>query len=238
MTKKDVVKLFDKINVWERGGQRAPHKSLLLLYALARCQQGADRLIPYFEIDDTLRKLLMEFGPPRKSYHPEYPFWRLQNDNIWEIPNKEKLARRKGNTDAKKSELLKHDVHGGFSQTIYEYLASDPELRVRLIKDILTKSFPESIHEDIIEAVGLSTIDNQKRPQRNPEFRDRVIRAYEHKCAVCGYNVKIGSSDLGLESAHIKWHAAGGPDIEQNGLSLCALHHKCLLEEHLQSQAI
>ena len=26
--------------------------------------------------------------------------------------------------------------------------------------------------------------------------------------------------------AHIQWHHTGGPDIEPNGLSLCALHHK------------
>lgn len=30
----------------------------------------------------------------------------------------------------------------------------------------------------------------------------------------------------GLEAAHIHWHTAGGPDVEPNGLSLCALHHK------------
>lgn len=25
---------------------------------------------------------------------------------------------------------------------------------------------------------------------------------------------------------HIQWHNVGGPDIEANGLALCALHHK------------
>jgi putative restriction endonuclease len=29
-----------------------------------------------------------------------------------------------------------------------------------------------------------------------------------------------------LDAAHIRWHQAGGPDIEGNGLALCALHHK------------
>ena len=31
---------------------------------------------------------------------------------------------------------------------------------------------------------------------------------------------------IGLEAAHIKWHAAGGPDEVANGLALCGLHHK------------
>src|SRR5690606_34370718 len=31
---------------------------------------------------------------------------------------------------------------------------------------------------------------------------------------------------VGVEAAHIKWHQAGGPDIEENGIALCSLHHK------------
>jgi hypothetical protein len=30
-------------------------------------------MLPYAEVDRELGKLLMEFGPRRQSYHPEYP---------------------------------------------------------------------------------------------------------------------------------------------------------------------
>jgi putative restriction endonuclease len=43
---------------------------------------------------------------------------------------------------------------------------------------------------------------------------------------VCGFDLRIGLTPAGLEAAHIQWHHVGGPDIESNGLSLCALHHK------------
>jgi putative restriction endonuclease len=43
---------------------------------------------------------------------------------------------------------------------------------------------------------------------------------------VCGFNLLIAGQHAGLEAAHIQWHTAGGPDLEPNGLSLCALHHK------------
>jgi putative restriction endonuclease len=46
-----------------------------------------------------LTGLLKEFGPPRQSYHPEYPFWRLQNDGAWEVHAAGSLKARKGNTD-------------------------------------------------------------------------------------------------------------------------------------------
>jgi putative restriction endonuclease len=31
---------------------------------------------------------------------------------------------------------------------------------------------------------------------------------------------------VALDAAHIKWHQAGGPDVEPNGIALCVLHHK------------
>jgi putative restriction endonuclease len=51
---------------------------------------------------------------------------------------------------------------------------------------------------------------------------------YEHRCAVCGYDGQLENTDLGIEAAHIKWHAAGGTDTEDNGLALCSFHHKAL----------
>jgi len=61
---------------------------------------------------------------------------------------------------------------------------------------------------------------------RDPQFRDRVLRAYKYRCAVCGFDVRVGDSLVALEAAHIKWHQAGGPDEENNGICLCTMHHK------------
>lgn len=36
----------------------------------------------------------------------------------------------------------------------------------------------------------------------------------------------MGNNLVAVEAAHIKWHQAGGPDREENGLALCARHHK------------
>lgn len=92
------------ITVWRRGDERAPHKPLLALYAIARLLRSRERMIPYSEIDRELGKLLIEFGPRRQSYHPEYPFWRLQNDGLWEVSPTKGLATRSSNTDPKRSE--------------------------------------------------------------------------------------------------------------------------------------
>jgi putative restriction endonuclease len=53
------------------------------------------------------------------------------------------------------------------------------------------------------------------------EFRERVVRAYQHHCAVC----RLRRDEL-LEAAHIVADAdpLGVPTVS-NGVALCTLHH-------------
>jgi putative restriction endonuclease len=97
---------FDRLAVWSRGDQRAPHKPLLVLYALGLWIRGDQADIPFSDVDRDLTELLREFGPPRQSYHPEYPFWRLQNDGVWTVGSTAPLPLRQSNTDLTKSALL------------------------------------------------------------------------------------------------------------------------------------
>jgi len=227
MNKEEIRQRIDSLNVWKRGSQRAPHKPLLLLYAMGRCLRGNERMISYANIDRDLKKLLAEFGPSRKSYHPEYPFWHLQTDGIWELGNAEQTEMRAFGADPKKSELLKHHVYGGLPYDVYRQLKSDRNFFADIAARILESSFPASIHEDILQAVGLDMENMASTARiRDPRFRDRILTAYEYQCAVCGFNVRVGDSLVALEAAHIKWHQAGGPDIENNGIALCSMHHK------------
>jgi putative restriction endonuclease len=62
--------------------------------------------------------------------------------------------------------------------------------------------------------------------RRDPAFRDKVLLVYEYRCCVCGHDLRMGDHAIGLEAAHIKWFQARRPDVVQNGLALCSLHHK------------
>jgi putative restriction endonuclease len=222
-----ILQQFDRIKPWSRGDERAPHKPLLVLYALARWQRGEHGPVPFADVAQDVGDLLREFGPPRQSYHPEYPFWRLQADGLWAVEADAPLVPRQGQTDAKKSELLKHNARGAFVGPVQAALDADPSLAGDIAVRLLESHFPRSVHEDILDAVGLSLEPPaaEKRP-RDAGFRKRVLTAYEYRCAVCGYDVRLGANLLGLDAAHIKWHQAGGPDVESNGLALCVLHHK------------
>lgn len=226
MDREHVKELFERITVWKRDGQRAPHKPLLALYALGRCHRREDRLISYSEIDKALRGLLIEFGPSRKNHRTEFPFWRLQNDGIWQLLGAEAIVPNVSG-DVKRNDLLRLDVHGGFTEEIHSLLVKDQRLLYDIVRKILESNFPPSIHEDILQAVGIDLeVQETRLRRRDPDFRDRVLRAYEYRCAVCGFDVRLGHSLVALEAAHIKWYQAGGPDEEVNGVALCSLHHK------------
>jgi hypothetical protein len=59
------------------------------------------------------------------------------------------------------------------------------------------------------------------RKIRDARFRANVLRAYSHRCCVCGVQLDL------LDAAHIipVEHERGTDEIK-NGLSLCALHHR------------
>lgn len=222
----DVLRRFDGLSVWRQGDQRAPHKPLLVLYALGRWQQGrAD--VGYREVESDLTGLLREFGPPRKSDHPEQPFWRLQRDGVWTVHAPPALVLKTGDDIPRVTSLRSHDVRAEFSHDVQDALRADPDLAGAIANRILEQHFPESLHQDILNAVGLTNLGPTGiRKKRDPAFRQRVLKAYEYRCAVCGFDVRLGSVSIALDAAHIRWHQAGGPDAENNGLTLCVLHHK------------
>ena len=61
MTRDEIIKRFQNLNVWQSKGQRAVHKPLLVLYAIGKLLRGESRLTPYTDIETNLPDLLREF---------------------------------------------------------------------------------------------------------------------------------------------------------------------------------
>jgi len=218
---------FDDLNTWKRGDERAPHKPLLLLLALGRYSRGAPREFRYLDIESDLARLLQKFGPPRKSYHPEFPFYHLKNDGIWTLQDAELMEKRQGASSPKKSELVRQNPPAGITSEVYHALTSDPSLIHDLARRLLDAHFPPSMHMDILDAAGLRLPQARAtRVPRDPEFRVAVLRAYQQRCAVCALDLRLGGVSVAIEAAHIRWHQANGPDEVSNGVALCVLHHK------------
>ena len=156
MTLDEFHQKLTNINVWQRGEQRAPHKPLLLLLAMGRAVRGEQRLALFSEIDEALTGLLRHFGPPRRSYHPEFPFRYLTNDGLWEIPNASLIdeARRGWGKKA----LRDRGIIGGLPESLYRLLVADSASAREAADSILDEHFPASMHQHILEAVGLEGI--------------------------------------------------------------------------------
>ena len=223
----DLRARFANLQIWQANGRRAPHKPLLVLWAIGRCLRGEDRLISYHDIIDiALKHLLRQFGPRRQILHTEFPFWRLQNDGLWEIPNAHRITVSSSG-DAHKSSLIQHQAQGGFPEDIFMAFQKDPKLAIEIAYMLIEAHFPPTRHDEIMYKVGIvSEFSIFRRRVRDSSFGRSVLEAYGYQCAVCAFAVRLDNEPLALEGAHIKWHRARGPDSIKNGLSLCVLHHR------------
>ena len=102
----------------------------------------------------------------------------------------------------------------------------EPELIDAVALHLLERHFAPGLHEEILEAVGLELGTPVATRRRDMAFRSAVLEAYLAECCVCGFSLRLVDGLIGVDAAHIRWHAHGGPDEVPNGLALCALHHR------------
>ncbi len=225
-----ILTLLEKIQLiscWRRGDQRAPHKPLMLLHTLSLYKHGHQRLLNFEkDVDQQVKDLLIQYGPHRAAHRTEYPFWRLVNEKhpFWEIINGEKCIRKTTSANPKKSELIKYNVMAGFDEHSFKALQSNPALIDKIASKLIQDNFPETLQEELFIKLGFNA--NLPTKVRDPEFRKKVLRAYNFKCAVCGFDLAMDNIPIALEAAHIKWKQYSGPCEVPNGIALCSIHHK------------
>lgn len=222
-----------RLNVYRRGERRAPHKPLLLLVAIAKLTRGK-RSLSYSEAEGCLSPLLSAYAPPVKTRHqPELPYWHLQSDGLWEVKDAESLPLQKGGFPRMEAlRLTSGKLESGFANSLEE----NPGLLRATIETLLDRNFPELLHSDILAAIGLRLPEQDRvgeapsfaieKRRRDPMFRQNVLRAYEHRCAVSGFQAALGGQYFGCEAAHVQWHAYEGPDRVENGFAVEPTLHK------------
>jgi len=221
------------LNVYRQGDRRAPHKPLLLLVAVARLLDGK-RELAFGQVASLLDPLLKSYAPPVKGRHqPELPYWHLRSDGLWEIPGSSDFLMQASGEFPQMAELRSSAGH--LKEGFAEALEGDSGFLLEVVNVLLEQHFPKTLHSDILASVGMSlpvdsVADNavviKSGRKRDPQFRQGVLRAYEHRCAVSGFRAALGGQYFGCEAAHVKWHAYDGPDILENGFALEPTLHK------------
>ncbi len=231
----DILAKFQNLRVWSRYGVRAPYKPMLAIWAIGRCLSAEPRLASFDTVHHELTRLIRLFGPHHRSVPTAYPFWRMQHDGLWEIDRPD-IVRLDSSGNAHVSSLRELGIRGGLTEPIYKTFQDDQDLAWRAALSLLESHFPDSMHDDILQATGFNDTpfvdDDQmveltiRRRRRDGAFRARVLDAYDGRCAVCKLSLELQEHTVGLEAAHIHWHAYGGPPEVRNGLALCVLHDK------------
>ncbi|HTZ28486.1 MAG TPA: HNH endonuclease [Streptosporangiaceae bacterium] len=189
----------------------------------------------YAEAADPVSQLINDFGPPVRSPALErqraaMPFVHLERD-LWELrdgkgddigPDAPERARW----------LLDHGAVGELRPGVTTLLADSATLAAaaRLLLDqhftpVLSEMICSAVNLDlaVLEAPQLSRT-SVRRP-RTSGFAEEVLRAYAYRCAMCGFDGRLGRNPVAIEAAHVRWHSQDGPDELANAIALCSLHH-------------
>ena len=231
MLQEDWLGRIAEIKQWSQAGVRAPHKPLLILYAIGRLVNHGTSQVTFAEAERPLNDLLTGYGSPGTGTSPQYPFRRLENDHLWRVH----LSGSDPDHFDRRVTELRERATGRFPIKL-EVRLTDTAYRTAVIQYLLDEHFPPSLHDDLLADVGLEpgTLTNEvrplseatKRPARDPRFRELVLMAYERACGFCGFDGRVNAATVGVEAAHIRWHAMAGPDEVENGIALCTLHHR------------
>lgn len=222
----DVLARLSSLRQYQRGGQRSPHKPLLLLLALGQLATEGTSALEWSAIETRLANLIRDYGPPSSTTGPQsaaYPFTRLRSDGLWTL--------NRDVDDDRVRPLTEHRVVGRLESTLEEALR-DPDIATAAARHLVEAEFPPTIAPDVLTAVGLDpdtilgTGTTAAGRRRNSTWPAAVLAAWDRQCAFCGFDGQLGGASVGIEAAHIRWFNFDGPDEPDNGLALCSLHHK------------
>lgn len=227
MTSADPVSQLLRLRQHQTGGRRSPHKPLLVLLALGRLASRGSSALTWSDAEHELADLLAEFGTgsgTSRAQGAAYPFTRLRSDGIWTLDREVPMDQLKP--------LQEGEITGRFESALEAQLAGDPAVLAACARSLALSQFPVDVAEDVVTAVGIDwavagqgAVSGVGR-RRDPVWRRQVLQAWDGSCAFCGFDGQVAGSPVGIEAAHVRWFAFGGPDTLDNGLALCMLHHK------------
>jgi putative restriction endonuclease len=209
------------IRRYREGGFVAPNKPVTLLWALARLEEEAPRLVPFSQFEEELRPLLRAAGRPKTL--PVHAFWALQTDGVWEVVAEGELTGRAGSREPTTASL-RELASGGFTEEVFAVLGASPSMR-EAVSALLREQLRESAPGTVRVPPAANARQTIERLVRDPAFRRGVLDAYGSRCVVCGWGVRSQGKPVAVAAAHVHPLEAEGPDAPGNGIALCFHHH-------------
>ncbi|MFF0426300.1 HNH endonuclease [Streptomyces sp. NPDC004520] len=125
--------------------------------------------------------LLARYAGGQGSQAALYPFWALQNNDLWEVEGSEDLSLTSGGRRPTKAALDEANPMAGLPKDDYELLTHDWALTARIASNLLLRFFPDAMDE-VAHAMGLQQllaggIDVALRPRVGELYKDRTAIA-------------------------------------------------------------
>lgn len=229
---------------------RAPHKPLLLLSIMDLFAEGT-LTTNFIELTPELGELFTLYWSKvtpmdRQRGNIAMPFWHLKSDGFWHLlprPGYELLVQTASHVHSVKK--LKEIMFGAkLDDALFAlFLATESRELLRVI--LIETYFAPTLHP-ILQAQGAINVqafhysqelltqakDTQPAPQlsedkpfRDQGFRRAIVKAYDHRCAICGVRILTADGHTAVAAAHIIPWSESHNDDPRNGLALCHLCH-------------
>jgi putative restriction endonuclease len=232
---------------------RAPHKPILLLAVLDLFAQGSIKS-NFIELTTELIELFglywHKVRPSSRRGYITYPFYYLQSEGFWHLlpqaGQEAPLAVYRPNAGL--ASLQNLILGARLDDDLYELLGVEHS-RSRLRAVLITTYFAPELHQLLLEQSSINAeayqysqeLLEQARSQtvkeslppagayrtavRDQGFRRVIVKAYDHRCAICGLRILTADGYTAVAAAHIVPWSHSHNDDPRNGLALCHLCH-------------
>lgn len=230
---------------------RAPQKPILLLSVLDLFELGeiGSNLIEITEdLIDLFDQYWVRVLPFTRPSTLAMPFVRMESEGFWHIARRNEGESLFGRPERSVEHLRERAFGARLNEDLYKHLQVEENRRVLRSVLVNDKYFSNEARESLLQQSFVSReafvyseelLENPKDPGvrealpleehytsvRNQGFRRAVVRAYEHRCALCGIRVRTLDGHTLVEAAHIVPWSETRDDRPVNGLALCRTCH-------------
>ncbi|MEF8795170.1 MAG: HNH endonuclease [Salinivenus sp.] len=187
--------------------------------------------------------------PVQRRGNIALPFYHLTSEGFWHLipkPGSEDVieAGRRLRTIRQ----LKNHTRGARLDDDLHALLPHEEPRDILRTTLIETHFDESVHETLVEqsSIHVEAFEYRRKllrqgrgegepagdpsaeisePARDQGFRQAVVEAYDHRCALSGIRILTADHHTAVDAAHIKPWSVSQNDNPRNGLALSKLCH-------------
>jgi len=235
--------------------RKAPHKPILLLAVLDLVHRGVitstfiDATGDLVELNELFNLYWRRIIPLGQSSSIAFPFSRLDQEPFWElVPQTGKtITPAIINNTSSVTYLRRYALGARLDEGLFRIMQTGEgreALREALLQSCFSADAQVMLREQSVinrEAFDYSRIleekshlpmvmeiveaDNYRSAARDQGFRRIVIKAYDHRCALCGVRIITPEQHTVVDAAHIvPWSRSRNDDI-RNGMALCKLCH-------------